>query len=196
MFDNIGRKIQTAAKIIVWIGIAFSVLFSFQIIKIATAMNDIDSLFSLFNSGIGFWISMLAYSGVIENIDTFLWIAAFISLIGGCLISWLMSSLLYGLGRLIENSDIISGRINNMDFAEKDNSYKADLFYNYSANDNRTFEQIVVNSNLSDQQKQQILHMKKLLDDDLIDVTNFCSNIRHIASDQPVEFVNKLMRKL
>lgn len=74
MFENIGNKIKTLAKVLCWIGIIVSV-----IVAIVLFASDDDLV------GIGFLV-----------------------LIGGSLISWIGSFVLFGFGQLVENSDIIA----------------------------------------------------------------------------------------
>ena len=118
-------------------------------------------------------------------------------LIVGCIGSWLSSLLLYGFGQLIENSDIIASKYNSSRLSEADeNAYKNDPDYKSTKKDERTFEQIVESSNLSNEQKKQINDLKEWLDGDLIDVTDCCKRIRQIASNQPEEIITKIISKL
>ena len=73
MFDNIGGKIKTLAKVVCWIGIIASCLCGIILIGINT-----NTAF------IGFMV-----------------------LIVGSFSSWIGSFMTYGLGQLIENSDIL-----------------------------------------------------------------------------------------
>ncbi len=121
----------------------------------------------------------------------------FIILIIGCLGSWLSSLVLYGFGQLVENSDVMAGKRTSSRLSEvNENSYKNDPYYKASEPDERTFEQVVENANLSNEQKNRIKELRKLLDDDLIDLTDCCKRIRQIAQNQPEEFIIKLIAKL
>lgn len=80
MFNNVGGKINLIAKTFTWIGMVFSVSFG-----IAFSLTAPLSTFLAFISGV------------------------IIALIGSVL-SWTIFLCLYGLGQLIENSDIIAVR--------------------------------------------------------------------------------------
>lgn len=75
MFNNIGSKIKTLAKVLTWIGIIGS-------IAAGAAMVDV----------------------VDEDIVVIVMLG---TIIGGSLVSWVGSFLLYGFGQLIENTDIL-----------------------------------------------------------------------------------------
>ena len=77
MFDNIGAKIKTAAKIFCLIGIFFSIIGSFGLM-----------VFSVGNT-------------TVPNVLLAILMAAL-----GSLLSWLGSFGIYGFGELVENSDI------------------------------------------------------------------------------------------
>ncbi len=76
MFDNIGGKIKVLAKVLCWIGIIGFVILAF-------VMFDIGSKY---------------YSNVTERI------LGWVFLIGGPLISWIISFFIYGFGELIEKA--------------------------------------------------------------------------------------------
>ena len=80
MFDNIGGKIKTVAKVICWLGIIASVIMGIIMIKQAT--------------------------GRYYNNDEMV-IAGIATIIGGSLLSWIGSFFTYGFGQLIENSESI-----------------------------------------------------------------------------------------
>ncbi len=84
MFKNIGFKIMTLAEILCWIGIVISVVLG--IYQISTGINTSSEL-------------LIVYGVLI--------------IIFGTLFSWIGSFLLYGFGRLIENTDIIANRNEN-----------------------------------------------------------------------------------
>jgi len=73
MFESIGKKIMSLAKIVAWIGIIASVV-------IGTVQISVDETF--------------IFSGIIV-------------ILMGSLVSWLSSFLLYGFGKLIDNTDIL-----------------------------------------------------------------------------------------
>lgn len=80
MFNNIGGKIQALAKIICWIGIILSV-----VLGIFFCMIDNYTLGPM-EKGVQIFIGILIM-GI------------------GSVFSWVGSFLLYGFGRLVENSD-------------------------------------------------------------------------------------------
>lgn len=85
MFNNIGRKIQGLATFITAVGIGiFSIL---TIIQVATYSNY----------GSSEMVVIAVVTGII-----------------GCLLSWLGSFVLYGFGRLIENSQILVSLVSSM----------------------------------------------------------------------------------
>lgn len=85
MFDNIGRKIKTLAKVLCWIGIAISVISG-----IAAMLSGNDRITINDNYAV--------VSPVIIGI---------VIIIIGCLSSWIGSFFAYGFGQLIENSEEI-----------------------------------------------------------------------------------------
>lgn len=166
MFKNIGSKIKNVAQFFTWVGIIISIVV----------------------------FLMLISKGSDESIGM-----GFIILIIGCFGSWLSSLVLYGFGQLVENSDIIAQKSSRphltLTEVNKD-SYKKDPYYQVSDKDERTFEQVVDDSNLTYEQKNKIKELKDWLNDDIIDVTNFCQRLRQVASNQPTELINKLISKL
>lgn len=87
MFDNIGGKIKTVAATIAWLGIIGWVIIGSVMIKEA---ND-----SYYPSVMGAWGGWLV-------------------IIVGSLSSWVLSFTLYGFGQLIENTDIISAKLESI----------------------------------------------------------------------------------
>ena len=77
MFDNIGAKLMTAARVLCWVGIGASVLGGF-IMFIAGAMNENTA-------------------GIISGLTV---------MAAGSVLSYLGSLCLYALGEIAENSDI------------------------------------------------------------------------------------------
>ena len=80
MFHNIGGKIKTLAVVITVIGIVASVLAGVIVMGGRGYPPAAGILFGL------------------------------LTIIGGCLVSWIGSFLIYGFGQLIENTDILAGR--------------------------------------------------------------------------------------
>lgn len=79
MFDNIGSKIMKLAKVLCWIGIIVSIISG--VVIIAGGNRS-------YNSG----------ASVLSGILT---------IVLGCLFSWIGSFFTYGFGKLIENTDSI-----------------------------------------------------------------------------------------
>ncbi len=94
MFDHIGGKIKTLAKILCWVGIVFSVLIG--IIMIAQGNN-----------------AQVSYNG--QSVQTSGVVAGIIIIVLGCLGSWVGSFFAYGFGQLIENTDAIRSNTENKD---------------------------------------------------------------------------------
>ncbi len=86
MFNNIGGKIKTLAKVLCWLGIIISVL-----------------------SGIGIMVGggagQLTVNGSASGVPGVL--VGILVIVIGCLASWIGSFFAYGFGQLIENSDAI-----------------------------------------------------------------------------------------
>lgn len=82
MHNNIGGKIKALAKVITWVGIIGSVISGG--LQIASGAN--------YRSSGAFIITGL------------------LTIVGGSLIAWISSFILYGFGQLIENSDRIANR--------------------------------------------------------------------------------------
>lgn len=82
MYKNIGRKIMKLAEFLCWAGIILSV-------------------------AVG--IAFVLFGIIMENMPFFV-VYGIILVVVGPISSWISSFLLYGFGRLIENSDIIAGR--------------------------------------------------------------------------------------
>ncbi len=78
MFSNIGNKLKTAAKIILWVGIAVSVIGGIVIIA----------------------------DGSVERRTNPMILPGLMTMIGGAFVSWISALGLYGFGELVENSDI------------------------------------------------------------------------------------------
>lgn len=83
MYKNIGSKIMTLAKVICVIGIFSSVSIGLICMLIPLILGVVSPV-------------LIVYGILIP--------------VFGSLLSWLNTLLLYGFGRLIENSDIIAGR--------------------------------------------------------------------------------------
>ena len=88
MFNNIGAKIKTLAKILCWIGIIGSVISGIVIIVAGSRNSYYSTPYGSFSSG----------SAVLAGILT---------MVLGSLLSWIGSFFAYGFGQLIENTDRI-----------------------------------------------------------------------------------------
>ena len=119
-------------------------------------------------------------------------------LITGCVGSWLSSLTLYGFGQLIENSDIIAGRLNHNGLEgttlnePQDNPSLSDNVEKDSA----TFDQIVNQSNLSTEQKAKIKELKEWKDEELISANDCRRRIKEVISDQPSNIVLQIINKV
>ncbi len=85
MFDNIGGKIKTLAKVLCWVGIVLSVIIGISVM--ATGNGT------------------LTINGSYANVSPV--IVGIILMVFGCLVSWIGSFFAYGFGQLIENSEEI-----------------------------------------------------------------------------------------
>ncbi len=93
MFNNVGSKIKTLAKVLCWVGIILSVVSG---IIIMVAGNNIP-----FNYNYGY----NSYRNSGFSGSTF--VIGLIVIVVGSLCSWLSSLFTYGFGQLIENTDNI-----------------------------------------------------------------------------------------
>ena len=90
MFNNIGRKIKTLAKVLCWLGIIASVISGIAMVLTGVAFN-----------------SASVVRGYSATVDAELGGAA--AVVGGIVmmvVSWIGSFCMYGFGQLVENSDI------------------------------------------------------------------------------------------
>lgn len=94
MFNNIGRKIKTLAKILCWLGIIASVLFGIIMVVIGVTVSRPSPLQGYVDP-IGFYLG--GTPGIVGGI---------VIMVVGSLTSWSGSFCMYGFGQLIENSDI------------------------------------------------------------------------------------------
>ncbi len=85
MFNNIGHKIKTLAKVLCWVGIVFSVIVGIAIMTTGNGSLTING-------------TPAAVSPAVIGI---------IYMVIGCVASWIASFFAYGFGQLIENSDEI-----------------------------------------------------------------------------------------
>ena len=88
MHNNIGQKIQTLAKVIMWIGIVTSIGMGVVIMA-----NTYTYTYGTMYSGVG--------NGVVAGIFV---------MIAGVISSWVGSFLLYGFGQLIINTDSLRNK--------------------------------------------------------------------------------------
>ena len=91
MFNNIGRKIKTLAKVIAWIGMASSVISGLVTMIEIVILTKADTVLQ------GVWFLFL---GLI--------LGAIVAAVG-CLVAWASVLILYGFGQLVENSDKLVG---------------------------------------------------------------------------------------
>ncbi len=94
MFNNIGRKIKVLAKILCWVGIVLSVITGVAILA----------------SGSYTHLTINGEYTTVSNVP-----AGILTIVIGCLISWIGSFFTYGFGQLIENSDIIRNEMQRKD---------------------------------------------------------------------------------
>ncbi len=85
IFDNIGGKIKTVAKVFFWIGTVISVLFSIPFFLEYAQLHD--------------YSSSAATGSLITGI---------LVLVLGPLATWLSVIMMYGFGQLVENSDVLT----------------------------------------------------------------------------------------
>ncbi|MBQ9866070.1 MAG: hypothetical protein IJM34_03540 [Lachnospiraceae bacterium] len=81
MYDDVGKKIKVIAKVACWVGIAFSVITGIQAGRLIGGLTGEFSFGTFFGTAIG-----------------------------GAFLSWLLSLFLYGFGELIENTNSIARR--------------------------------------------------------------------------------------
>ena len=86
MFNNIGGKIKTLAKVLCWIGIAASVIGGLYTFSESQLINPVGIILYLI-----------------------------IDVLSGSLISWLSSLVLYGFGELIEKATSMESKISRID---------------------------------------------------------------------------------
>ncbi|MCR4874725.1 MAG: hypothetical protein K5923_03150 [Clostridia bacterium] len=80
LFSHIGKKIMTLAKVICWLGIIGSVIMAIVIMASGKFFDTAFEKGYVVGYGIGYGLA-------------------------GCIVSWLSTWILYGFGRLIDNSD-------------------------------------------------------------------------------------------
>lgn len=85
MFENVGRKIKILAKIMCGIGICLSLIFSIMMLSVSAASTSSVSAAETTNRILGA-----------------------VYLLVGPLVSYILSSLMYGFGELIETNSIIA----------------------------------------------------------------------------------------
>lgn len=94
MFSNIGSKLKVLAKILCYAGISLSLIIGSVIMVLGGA-----------NGELAFVIGLL-------------------TIVGGSLASWIGSFWAYGFGTLVENSDIIAGKVRKCSCEKTDNNTK------------------------------------------------------------------------
>lgn len=103
MFDNIGKKIKTLTKILVWIGIVASIIAGLALLIISGEARDYGQLIGL----------------------------GLVFLIGGPFLSWVSSFFMYGFGELIDKTcdiqaTVCSSNVEKIDFIEQKRREKLD----------------------------------------------------------------------
>ncbi|MBE6733508.1 MAG: hypothetical protein E7561_05895 [Ruminococcaceae bacterium] len=91
MFNNIGQKIKTLAKFIMWLEIGLSVLSGLGVIIEIMISVEVDTVLQ----GVLFLILGLVLGAIVVVIGGF--------------IAWVSVLTLYGFGQLVENSDKLAG---------------------------------------------------------------------------------------
>lgn len=98
MFKNIGKKIRVLAMVLCWIGIAFSVLAG--VVFILSGAGVIEKLPIQVTGG--------------ADIGTMLIVFGVVSILLGSLMSWVGSFLLYGFGKLVEETEANGARLEQL----------------------------------------------------------------------------------
>ena len=84
MFNNIGGKIKVLAKVLCWVGIAFSVIMGIVILAGGETVR----------------VTINGEYSSVSNVP-----AGILTIVLGSLFSWIGSFFAYGFGQLVENSD-------------------------------------------------------------------------------------------
>ena len=98
MFSNIGNKLKTAAKILLWAGIAVSAIGGIAMIASGSAFRSVNPMI----------------------------LPGLITMIGGALLAWISALGLYGFGELVENSDIRTNIAAKQDMEREQEKKNAD----------------------------------------------------------------------
>ena len=94
MFNNIGRKIKTLAKVLCWLGIIASVISGIAMVLTGVAFNSASVVR-------GYSATVDAELGGAAAV-----VGGIVMMVVGSLVSWIGSFCMYGFGQLVENSDI------------------------------------------------------------------------------------------
>ena len=94
MFNNIGRKIKTLAKVLCWLGIIASVISGIVMVLTGVALNSTSVIR-------GYGATVDAELGGAAAV-----VGGIVMMVVGSLVSWIGSFCMYGFGQLVENSDI------------------------------------------------------------------------------------------
>ncbi len=94
MFSNPGKKIMTVAKVLFWIGAVLSALYCAMIVLVSVAGFQ-----GLNGSGLTVPAASTPVAGIV---------AAVLTLVIGVAGSWIASLILYGFGKMIENSETVA----------------------------------------------------------------------------------------
>ena len=90
MFNNIGKKIMNLAKFLCWAGIILSISIGVSLICLGIGLENQEIISDFLGKTLKIYGILLTILGPI--------------------FSWLNSFVLYGFGKLIQNSDIIANR--------------------------------------------------------------------------------------
>lgn len=97
MYSNPGRKLMFAAKLIFWLGAIASVLYCAFIVAINIAGSA--------------WLEGLTAPMNTAFVATPTIVAAVLTLVFGLFGSWLVSLILYNIGKLVDNSDHVAASV-------------------------------------------------------------------------------------
>lgn len=95
MYKNIGGKIKWMARIYCWIGIVVSV-----VAGLAVMVGGGGMMFAFRSFGLG-------------GLSWYMVLLGLVVMAAGSFLSWISSFFLYGLGQLIENSDVMANYYRN-----------------------------------------------------------------------------------
>lgn len=100
MFAHPGKKLMTAAKIIFWLGAAASALYSAFVVLV-----NVAGVAWFESSGVSVPASVSTASAIAS---------AALTLVFGLFAAWVTALILYGFGKLIENSESVAASVRPM----------------------------------------------------------------------------------